>query len=643
MTLLKVSFTRHAVALLLSVTLSLPALFAQKVSQQVALVNGWNSVWLEVEPYYEVGDTALGGPSGTEVLLAGDSRIGQAKAPSDIFDNPAVVMIASPRPALGLAEFYSEEPSSIGGFNQAEWLQWDRTDVAGQNDLLAMPGNRAYLIKSTAAATVNLSGRAKFFRHTWTPDRYNLVGFGLSGSPTMEEFFGPSGATHPVAKIFTLESATGNWQRVSAGQAMVSGQAYWVFCSGPSRYQGPVSVDFDLAMRGTLDFSGPRDAVAISQGVSAEERDIEELVFTNLGSGSVAPTLDLIEVSGSGLELRAVTVATDRIGYEFGNIIDSTLGASGTSALNEDVAPGSSATLTLAAKRNWVAGDVGRTNLYRLATGDKSASFWLPISALKTDLFVAGGTLPGAGEAHHGLWVGEVVVDAVSSIVEDGGPIRKTAGKAPIRVLIHVSSGGAKLLSNVTVMQTRTADEAVPPVPVLVVDPARIPFFEGVKERNGKKVGIRFEAVAYDMPRKLDAASQDALLNDEAYPDLTEAGIADFLLARNGRPPSLAETYHFSWPMGGAAGPGQTLSADFTMDPFHRSNPFRHAFHKTQVRGTSIRRQMSITFDDEQTFADRLTGEFTETVSGLIQSNLQVKGRVKFQRVSPVGNLEGSN
>lgn len=641
MNLLNTTPMRRAARSVMAAVLSGPFLMAQEAPQTIDLEKGWNAVWLEVEPRYVAGET-IQGKTGPEVLTANDQRVGRAKGPQDVFPNTKVLEIATPRPLSGTAETFSGKPGEVDIFNQADqWLQWKRSDTAGQNDLLTVIGNRPYLIKSERALSINLEGNATFFRHTWTPDRYNLVGFGLAGSPTFDEFFGPASSTHAVSKIFTLDAATDDWKVVGGGDTMLSGKAYWVFSSGTSRYQGPVSVDFDLAQLGVLSFGGPRDAVIISQGVSEEARDTEEVIFTNLGTEIVMPSLDLIATSGSGLSLRAVTVATDRIGYDFGNIIDSAVGAGGTSALNEDIASGTSATLTLAAKRNWVTGQVQRTNLYRLATGPLSASFWLPISAVKTDLFVASATLPADG-ANQGLWVGEVIVDGVSSIVEDGSPIRPTAGKAPMRIIVHSSAQGTVLLSHVTVMETKTADESVTPVPVLVIDPERLSFFEGIKERNGKQVGIRVEAVAYDLPRKLDAESQDALLNDAAFPGVTEAGLGDFLLGRTGRPPSLAEVYQLSWPMGGSAGPGQTLTADFTLDPFHRSNPFRHAFHREQTRGRNIRRQMSIVLDAEQPFADRLEGSFSETVSGLIQANLRVTGRVRFQRISPVSTLEGA-
>ena len=634
-----------AVFFLLCGVINAPALQAQNAPQAVNVVAGWNSVWLEVEPRYVVGDVVKADPSiggGPEVLAADDPRVGKPKAPWDIFDDPAVLAIATPQPLAGLSEFFGEEPGAIGTFNQAEWRQWKRSDPSGSNNLLSIEGNRPYLIQSSGPATFSLSGEVSFFRPAWTPDRYNLVGFGLQGSPSFGAFFGPSGDTHEVGKIFKLNPTSGGWEPVTAGETMTSGEAYWVYCSGPSKYMGPVAVGFDLDVKGDLNFSGPIDAVTVGTGVSEQELDLKELVFTNLGASEVAPVIDLISVSGDGLSLRVVKPATDRIGYDLGALVDSTLGAGGAPNLDKIIGSQTSAALTLGAQRSWVTGDVERTNLYRIETGADSASFWLPVSALSTSLQGTNPQSPNAAFSTEGLWVGEVVVDGVTSIVEDGAPVRPTVGTAPMRILLHSSTSGTVLLSSVTAMQTKSVDPEITPIPVLVIDPARIPFFEGIKERNGKRVGLRLEAVAYDLPRRLDVDSQAAILDDPAYPDLTEAGLEDFILGRSARPPSLAEAYHLSWPMSGEVGAGQTITTTFTLDPFHRSNPFRHAFHKTATRGPSITRTMTLAFDADQGIADCLRGTFHETVQGLIKSNLEVTGRIKLRRVSPVAILEGT-
>ncbi|MCF7732019.1 MAG: hypothetical protein K9N23_10035 [Akkermansiaceae bacterium] len=649
------SFCRLAAGLLAGiVTLVAPAR-AQDAVQTITLTAGWNAVWLEVEPV---------------------DATGQAKPPTAVFNNPAILIAATPKPLAGLAEFFAGDPGTITTFNKDEWQQWKRTDPADSNNLPLIRGNRPYLIQvaaGTATFSLPLSGKARFFRPTWTPDRYNLIGFGLQGAPTFDAFFGPSGTKHPISRIFTLNATTGNWQHVTASAQMVSGRAYWVYCSGPSNYMGPVSVDFDLAVSGTLGFGGPSDAVAVGSGVDALTLDLKELVFSNIGATPISPELDLIAASpGSGnLALYVVSPAADRLAYERGNRVDSAAGEGASSALGETVNSQTTATLTLGAQRNW-SDDNPRTNIYRLKTGAAGASFWLPVTAIRSELQPSTGTTadPPASEVT-GLWVGEVAVNGATSIVEDGAPVRPSAGSAPMRILLHSdSSGTVRLLSQVTIMQTKSADPAVAPVPVLVVDPKRIPFFEGVKERNGKRAGLRIEAIAYDMPRDSSIGTQaDEPVNPDAddliamivsestspvtkwasgkgfyttREAVTPEAIDSYLLFRDLRPPALKEIYLTSLPMTGSVGKGQSVSGTLTLDPFHRTNPFRHAYHQRHPKGPNITRAITLSFDSGQALPDRLSGTFSETVQGLINSNLTLTGRIELRRVSPVATLEGA-
>ena len=633
---------------------------AQNVDQTLTLSPGWNAVWLEVQPV--------------------DAN-GVPRSPQDVFSNPAVETIATPKPLSGLSEFFASEPGAITTFNQEEWQQWKRNDPAGTNNLPLISGNRPYLIQlgGSSPLVLTVAGKVSFFRPAWTPDRYNLIGFGLQGTPTFDAFFGPSGAKHPVNKIFNLNAATGNWENVTGSSQMVSGRAYWIFSSGPSNYMGPVSVDFDLAATGKLDFGGPIDVVAVGGGPGPIELDLEEIVFSNAGTSQSTPELDLITPdAGLGtLSLYVVNLATTGLAYDRGNQVDSSAGAGASSSLGKNIGSGQTAILTLGAQRNWI-DNLPRTNLYRLNTGANGASFWLPIAA-SPDL-VGEPTVPGtSADVVTGLWVGEVNFDSSTSIVEDGSPIRPASGSSPMRLILHSDGGGAvKLLSQVTLMPTKTADAGIVPEPVLVVDQAKIPFFEGIKERNGNKSGIRIEAVAYDMPRKIDAGSQDNLIEDpkflllttlspqlqaalgqdpstrtQAQKDLITSSTAainaakltipsllpNYLLSSASRPPKLVEAYNFSTPMTGAVGAAQTLSGSLSLDPFHRSNPFRHAYHRDLTKGPQITRTFSVTFDANQPIPGRLRGTCTETISGLIKTNLTLQGRVEFGRVSTVDAL----
>lgn len=636
---------------------------AQTAGQTVTLSPGWNAVWLEVEPL---------------------NANGQKKTPGEVFDDPAIQTVASPKPLSGLSEFFANEPATLTSFNEDEWQQWKRNDPAGVSNLSLISGNRPYLVQVAEGASVvlSLTGKVSFFRPEWTPDRYNLVGFGLQGTPSFDAFFGPSGTKHPVAKIFTLNSATGNWEHVTDSAQMASGRAYWVFCSGQSSYAGPVSVDFDRAVTGQLNFAGPIDTVIVGTGNDALELDLEEIVFSNAGTAATTPELDLITPdAGSGnLSLYVVNPTAGTLGYGRGNQVDTSAGTGASAALGKTIASKGNGILTIGAKRNW-SDNSPRTNVYRLKTGANGASFWLPVTAIPSEVPLPPAGTPGTpANTVTGLWVGEVVFDSATSIVEDGSPVRPASGNAPMRLMVHSDAGGTvRLLSQVTIMQTKTADAEITPASVLVVDQAKIPFFEGVKERNGKRVGLRLEAVAYDMPRKLDGVSQANLIEDPKFLTLTtlsptlqaalsEAAInrttaqknliassssaiasaklqiptllPNYLLSSAGRPPKLAEAYDLTAPMTGAVGAGQTLSGNLTLDPFHRSNPFRHAYHRDLAKGQQVKRTFKVTFDAEQPVTGRLRGTCTEILSGLIQSNLTLTGRVEFSRVSAVDSLQ---
>jgi hypothetical protein len=588
--------------------LASPAL-CQTATQNITLTAGWNAVWLEVEPVHETGTNA-----------------GQAKAPQDVFTNTAIQVVATPKPLAGPAEYFASAPGTITTFNQDEWQQWKRTDVANSNNLPMIFGNRPYLIQvaaNTATFSLPVAGKARFFRPTWIADRYNLIGFGLDGTRTFDQFFGPAGGKHPVTRIFRLKP-DGSWETVTGGMTMTSNQAYWIFAAGPSTYMGPVAVDFDQSVAGRLDFGGPADAVAVDVGVDALELDLKEITFTNLGAASASPELDLIASSVAGIALHVVKPTTNTLGYRRGNQVDSAIGAGASAALDEAIASRQTAALTLGASRGWNIAPIARTNLYRLKTGGAGASFWLPITAVNSEIQQLADLTTGAiPAAFSGLWAGEVIINAATSIVEDGAPSRPTAGSAPLRLLLHSDAGGAvRLLSQVTLMQTKTADPSVPGSPVLVVDPAKIPFFEGIKERNGKRAGVRLESIAYDMPRRSDAWTG---------PDL--AGLAT-------RPPALQERYDLSKAMAGALGAGKTVTGTITLDPFHRSNPFRHAYHQNLPKGPQITRSIEVVFSADQATPDRLKGTFKETIQGLLKSNLTVSGSVEMHRISPVSTLE---
>lgn len=584
-------------AVLASVVTVCSSASAQTAPQAISLSPGWNAVWLEVEPTYP--------PS--------HAKAGMAMAPQDIFTNPAVAIVASPKVLSSTAEYFGSAPGDLdpaNNFNQDEWLQWKRVDPADVNNLTMMFGNRPYLVYTTAASLIsfNVSGKVRFERPKWNADRYNLLGFGLEGTRTFQEFFGPSGTTHPVNKIFTLGS-NGSWAPVNPSSTMSSNKAYWIFSSGPSTYTGPVAIDFENSITGVLDYGGSDDAVT----VGSDKLDLNEITFSNLSTDSITPSATAI-FADPGLSLFRVTPATTGISYVRGNgFLSSFVPIAGNKTFN----------LTLGAKRTFT-DSAAHVSVYRVRTGGKGASFYLPVRAVLSSVEQSAsslGVLPSGPMT--GLWVGEVVLDKVSSIVVNGAPVQPAASKAPMRLILHVNATGqVRLLSQVTMMQTKSADPTASSLPVLVVDANKIPFFEGIKERNGKKVGLRIESVAYDMPRSASAWTG---------PDLVTLA---------SRPTALQETYDLTKLMAGTM--GQTLTTTLVLDPYHRSNPMRHAYHQELTKGPKVTRTFTVAFDAQQQLNDELHGNFTEVINGLIKDNLTVSGRLQMRRVSTVSTLDNA-
>ena len=660
----------HPVLCCVGIAACFSNLRAQITSQNINLSVGWNAIWLEVEPVYQLGDVIENDPTTSaddETVGAGHPRLGETKDTQDVFSDPNIEVITSPKPGAGLAEVFAGAPTTTTNSpNPSEWTQWSANDI-GSNTLLSIRGNRPYLVKiNTSNVNLSLKGKVKFFRPTWKPDRYNLIGFGIKGSITFEEFFASKTNTHLTKPIYSL-ATTGTWEQVTSNTANLEDRkAYWIFSNGPSNYMGPVAIDFNFSSLGTLDFGSPDQTKPATEKDGSEiELDTQELTLTNRSSAIKAiPRIQLIaKDAGPGSLHLYVVNPNHTLGGP--HVIETEVIPSSGQLIQDTISPGESAIVTLGAKRNWRSGEVERVNLYRLTASNPGLQVWLPIAASNTSISPTAVT--DAAPIATGLWTGDAIIDGVTSLVEDGQPIRKSAGTTPIRIIIHCnSSGRSRLLNQVTIMQTKTADPTITPSPILLLNPAKAHHFEGINERQGKKVGLRLQTISYDMPRNTTKSAQadpenpnsdliqsiisesqrsdtrwasgQGLYNTRS--DVTAAAIDSFLLFRTERPPSLKEKYEPYLDLAGDLGMGNSVSGTLTLDPFHRTHPFRHSYHQRHARGgQKIERDIKIVFDSKQAFPDRLRGSYTETIKGLTKTNLQLTGRIELKKISNVTSL----
>jgi hypothetical protein len=185
--------------------------------QSIQLRAGWNAVFVEVEPLVQ--------------------------QPAELFAGTPVEVVAAFFPQTHPTT-YVKNPGDAP-WREEGWRVWyapSREDGFLAN-LHAIHGNQAYLIYSQSGFAWNLRGAVTVRSIRWQPDSYNLTGFQLDphSPPTFYQFFAPSPA-HSGQRIYRL--IDGSWSPVRdlSTTLMQSGEAYWVFCSGGSSYQGPVEL-----------------------------------------------------------------------------------------------------------------------------------------------------------------------------------------------------------------------------------------------------------------------------------------------------------------------------------------------------------------------------------------------------------------
>lgn len=612
--------------------LSSSFVLAIETTQTVRLAAGWNAIWLEVDPVHLTGD-----------------RAGTGKPIGDVFNDAAIEIVACPVKPFGSVEFVTD--SNEGFFNRSGWRIWRRTSELDANTLDIIRGYKAYLIKSTATVDLSVTGTARYTEPVWQPRAYNLLGYGLTGSVTFGQFFGDVSTTHPISRIFQLNPANGHWEGVRASDVMVSGRAYWIYCDGKSDFSGPVKVQFP-GLDGMDFLEGPA-SVALpdpQNNAGTISVNLRELVLTNISNRAQQVTLaKAIPSSGASslndaLRVFDVAPTPGSLSYQ-----------PGAGLLNNtpyNVPSLSTTTATLGAHRNWSSGNARRENLYRLEF--EHHYVWLPMAASNASL--SDSVLGSADPASVGLWVGEVLLNEVSSLTEDGNPMAPTTSTSAMRLMIHVDdSGHAHLLSHVMFMRSKTANLSVVPEDVLLLNEAKIPFFEGIQERGGKRVGLRLESTSYDMPRDLSTEGQSAILTDVAkfkgYQDpmtlepdpsqVSDADVEEYVHGLSSDDPAPTETYHHKWPLAGSLGlnaVAQTGAKPLRLDPLHRSNPFRHVFHPQHGTGKSLSRSMELQFDDSGS-ATVLRGTYLETITGLAAMPIKMKGSLILERVSTTATL----
>jgi len=210
-------------------TTSLTAFAESVVTQTFTLHPGWNAIFLEVEPNPKDMASAFNG-----VPIAG-------------------VWTWNPE---GLGRQYIQNPSEAL-IKESDWRVYfppSRGEDPFLTNLFFLQANRAYLVEVTGNNNVTwtISGQPSLKRREWITNSFNLTGFAVDPNvpPAFNPFFASSKA-HKGQAIYRL-SNSGIWEFVQnpSSTNMRSGEAFWIYTEGPSKFEGPLLVrpdsGFDL-------------------------------------------------------------------------------------------------------------------------------------------------------------------------------------------------------------------------------------------------------------------------------------------------------------------------------------------------------------------------------------------------------------
>ena len=471
---------------------------AQWMTQTLNLRAGWNAVFIEVLPDPAHCDTLFAGKP-IDSVWAWNRRFSTMQ--------------------------YVDARTLVPG--QPDWLTWlpAANPARAAVNLFLIQGGRPYLIKTTSATTLTLTGTPVIRNTDWLTDSFNLAGFYVSSNspPNFYNYFAPSPA-HDGQPLYRL-NASGAWERIiSPSQTLVNrGESYWVLSQGYSSYPGPMKLSFEQG-RG-LDFG--RTLTELTLRIKNTSSNQTTFTVRKLPSGA-PPNTNYPALAGDvPLSYWVLNLATNQTSWL-------PLPAALTSS---SMAPGSEWSLRLAVRRADMAAfslpagyadsayqsllEVTDTAGSRQVVPVSSAGF--QPSAANRQLLARPQSSPlsasSDSDPRAGLWVGNAVIHQVNQAATGSSVPLDTALDFQFRLLIHVAANGdINLLQKVVlgwtngVYATNNAglkNVLLPGCFVLLTDDSKISRFSGSVVRDGIVTGRRLSSAAFGFDRPVSIFPQN--------------------------------------------------------------------------------------------------------------------------------------
>lgn len=594
---------------LVGLALSTCTTFAQWRTQTIRLTNGWNAIFLEVQPE----------PRECDLIFAA--------AP---FTNAPVEEVWGWNRRFSSVQFIDNPNQLVPG--RPDWLVYlpAAHALSQRANLFIIEGGKTYLIKmptNSPPVTWSLRGRVVVRSIEWNTDAATLVGALIDpvSPPTFQTFFaGSVGHSNSVAnqRIFRL-NPNGSWASVNPATTTLSpGQAFWIRTDGVSYFQGPIRLTLEQV--GRMDFG--RVLVEQKIRVRNDSTTTRSVVVRPLPSESPASNSEPLLAGPVPLDYWINDVANGRIGWT--NLP--------VQLSSPPLAPGSSWELRLAVRRRDMAAftppagrtDVRYQSLLEIADSAGAQRHVIPVTAegLQNYLAPAGAVAaagispqagpPGSSSTYAGLWVGNVTITNVTLASQTNAP-GQVAWPFNFRVILHINTNGqATFLQKVwQVWQPGTfkPDPMNPAVQivdqpgqfVLLTDDSQVGSFSGATLRDGQSVPRRFSTAAFGFRDPIEMT-------------------------------------------GDGPGGSKTLGCGVMIAGMDTVNPFRHAFHPEHASEAFLLNrdiEMHFTTNNGPKILNagegdtQLGGIYHETITGLHKSPLVLQGMFALHLASRVGAI----
>ncbi len=567
-------------------------LFGQWAEQNVTLQEGWNSVFMRVDPE----------PSGANAIFSG--------LPIESVWMPVEDQLIAGPPDC--PDPNAPDCLPARGENWRSWLP-PGNPASIVNTLGVIRGGRVYLIKATAQTTLTLFGIPSHARTRWRVG-FNLAGFHVVGdpqaTPTFAEYLAPSSA-HIDTRIFDVLD-DGSLTEVSdpAQTRITPDKAFWVSSSQDTEYDGPLFID-PASLRG-MDFAQSLlEHTVRVENLAASTRDV---TFTYTSSAAVPPVPGLPTLAGDVPLLWMNYGGGGHVGevYQWLELQSETWPLPATGV------PGAARAVRMAVNRAGLSEAVLQPD----GSGAQYQGLLEITDGAGYRRFLPVATQVGS---RAGLWIGHIIADQVSWVTAplsgdpDATTPRNTPAEFSFPILIHRDdSGQYKCLTEVTLMwEPGDVASSTPGRYVLVtpeVDPAVLAGLESGSLRDGEPYAPRFSTAAFSF-------DGDLPLNGTLETELQGA---------------------------------TTIPGEHRLNPFkHKYHPDHDGLtaggEPTAAELYEITRTFTLTFESDPAPGlvrpgwghSFLGGTYAETVEGLHRDSINVAGRFELTRVSAIATLNG--